>query len=87
MFQKSYQFEKRLCIEPAGYNADGRISPVCPLARNAETTALALAENQCIDTGHTPLLEHFEALAAKWVKRMADLRPSQIRTAVQCSLR
>jgi hypothetical protein len=25
-------------------------------------------------------------LAPKWMKRMTDLRPSQIRTAVQCSL-
>jgi hypothetical protein len=63
MFQKSNQLEKRFCLEPAWWEAERvinrRISPVRPLARNAETTALALAENQRIDTGYTPLLEHF----------------------------
>ena len=78
MFQKSYQFEKRPRIEPAGRNAEGRISPVRPLTRNAETTDLALTENQSIDASYTPPLEHFKALASKRVKRMADLRPSQI---------
>jgi hypothetical protein len=78
MFQKSYQFEKQPCIEPAGRNPEGRISPVRPLTRNAETTDLALAENQSIDASSTPLLEHFKALASKRVKRMTDLRPSQI---------
>jgi hypothetical protein len=78
MFQKSYQVEKQPCIEPAGRNVEGRISPVRPLTRNAETTDLALAENQSIDASYTPLLEHFKALASKRVKRMTDLRPSQI---------
>lgn len=87
MFQKSYQFEERLNIEPARCDVVERISPVRPLARYAETAALALAKNQRIDTSHATLLQYFKALASKWMKRMADLRPSQIRTAVQCSLR
>ena len=87
MFQKSYQFEESLRIEPPWYDVEERISPVRLLACNAETTALALAKNQRIDAGYTAFLEHFKALASKWVKRMTDLRPSQIRTAVQCSLR
>ena len=90
MFQKSNQFEKRLGLEPAGWDTERlirrRIGPVRPLARDAETAVLALAKNQRIDAGYTPLLKHFEALASKRMKRMTDLRPSQIRTAVQCSL-
>jgi hypothetical protein len=65
----------------------GQVSPVCPLARNAETAALATAENQRIDARYAPLFEYFESLAAKRMKRMMDFRPSQVRTAVQCSLR
>jgi len=90
MFQKSNQLEKRLGVEPAGREAQRvmhrRIGPVRPLARDAETADLAIAENQRIDARYAPLLEYFEALAPKWMKRMTDLRPSQIRTAVQCSL-
>ena len=87
MFQKSYQFEQRLCIEPARYDVVDRISPIRPLACNAETTALALAKNQRIAASYTALLQYFKPLTAKRVKWMADLRPSQIQTVVQCSLR
>jgi len=86
MFQKSYQFEESLRIEPRWYDVEVRISPVRPLACNAETTALALAKNQRIDAGYTAFLEHFKALASKWMKRMTNLRPSQTRTVGQCSL-
>jgi len=89
MFQKSNQLKKQFGIEPAGRQAehvtDGWICPVRPLACNAEATAFAPAENQRIDTGYTPFLEHFKALASKWMKWMADLRPSQSRPAVKCS--
>jgi len=91
MFQKSNQFEKRFGLEPAGWEVERvinrRIGPVRPFACDAETAVLALAENQRIDAGYTPLLEYFEALASKWMKRMTDFRPSQIRTVGQCSLR
>ena len=87
MFQKRYQFEERLRIEPARHDVEARISPVRPLACNAETTALTLAENQRIDASYTALLQYFKALTSKWVKWMTDLRPSQIQTAVQCSPR
>jgi len=91
MFQKSNQFEKRFGLEPAGWEVERvinrRIGPVRPFACDAETAVLALAENQRIDAGYTPLLEYFEAPASKWMKRMTDFRPSQIRTVGQCSLR
>ena len=87
MFQKSYQFKESLRIEPPWYDVEERIGPVRPLPCNAETTALALAKNQRIDASYTALLQYFKALPSKRMKRMADLRPSQIRTAVRCSLR
>jgi hypothetical protein len=63
-----------------------RIGPVRPIARDAETAELTLAENQRIDARYAPFLEYFEALPSKRMIWMTDLRPSQIRTAVQCSL-
>jgi len=90
MFQKSNQFEKRLGLEPAGRDTERpihrRSGPVRPLARNAETAALGFTENQRINARYAALLQYFEALASKRMKRMSDLRPSQIRTAVRCSL-
>ena len=64
-----------------------RISPVCPLTGDAETAALALANNQRVYACYAPLLEYFKALPSKRMKRMADLCPSQIQTVVKCSLR
>jgi len=87
MFQKSYQLEQRLDIEPARCDVVERISPVRPFASNAETAVLALAQNQRIDASYTAFLQYFKALASKRMKRVADLRPSQIQTAVRCSLR
>ena len=89
MFQKGNQFEQQFCFETARWEAERfthrRISPVRPLARYAEAAILALAENQRIDAGHASLLEHFKALPSKRMKRMANLRPSQIRTDDLCS--
>ena len=63
-----------------------RIGPVSPIACDAETAALTLAKNQRIDARDTPFIEYFKAFDPKSMKRMTDLRPSQTRTAVQCSL-
>ena len=90
MFQKGNQLEKSLGLEPAERDAERlihrRTGPVRPLARDAETAALGFTENQRIDARYAALLQYFEALASKRMKRMSDLRPSQIRTAVRCSL-
>ena len=64
-----------------------RIGPVGPLARDAKAATLALAEDQGVDPCYASFLEYFEALAAKRMERMTDLRPSQMLVVVQCSLR
>ncbi len=90
MFQKSNQLEKGFGLEPTGREAERfmnrRISPIRPLARYAETAALAFAQNQRVYACYAPLLEYFKAMAPTRMKRMTDLRPSQIRTALKCSL-
>src|SRR5438093_738209 len=56
--------------------AERRIGPVCPFARNAEAAAIQLPEKEGINTCYSACFQNFEALAAKRMERMADLRPS-----------
>jgi len=42
-----------------------RIGPVGPFAREAESAAFQIAENQSIGSGYTALLDYLEALASK----------------------
>jgi len=77
-------------IEASGRTAQTvvhrRISPIRPLAGNADTAKVGLTNNQRVDARYTPLLEYFEAMPSKGVERMTYLRPSQRRTVVKCSL-
>lgn len=91
MLQQSGQLEKRPGLQPAQRQLERiiprRIGPVRPLARDAETAPLALAEDQRVDARYPSLLEYFEALASKRMERMTDLSPSQRRTGLKCSSR
>src|SRR5262249_21178072 len=62
-----------------------RISPVRPLPSDGEGAMLESSQNQSIDTRYAPLLQNWEALAAKWVERMLDLSPAQRFIALMCS--
>jgi hypothetical protein len=90
MFQKGNQLEKGFRLEPARRQAERvmnrRISPVRPLTRDSEIAELGPAQNQSVDARSTLLIDYFELLTAKGMERMTDFRPSQIRTAGQCSL-
>jgi len=64
---------------------DRRIGPVGPLTRNADAAKLGLTEDNGINAGNAPLLEHLESPASKGMERMTYLGPSQMHTAVKCS--
>ena len=53
-----------------------RISPVCPFARNAEGAAIQLPEQESVNAYCSALLQNFEAVAAKRMEWVTDLRPS-----------
>ena len=61
------------------------IGPIGPLACNAECAATGVAESKCVDACDSASPQDREALASKWMERMADIRPSQMRTVVKCS--
>src|SRR5215831_8898278 len=64
----------------------GWISPVGPLARNAEGTTLQLAEDERVDAGYAPFLENFKSPTAQRVEGMRYFCPSQRRVGHKCSL-
>ena len=80
MLQQGDQLQERVGLESLERETERviyrRIGPICPRARDAKATALAFAEDQRIHTRDSSFLEYFEALAAKWMERMTDLRPS-----------
>jgi hypothetical protein len=63
------------------------LSPVCPFAWDAKTTACRLAKNQRIDAAYASRLEYLEALTTKGMEGMTDFRPSQMLAVAKCSSR
>jgi hypothetical protein len=90
LYQNS-QLTKRVGIQPPRRQTErvvGRwIGPVRPCSWDAETAAGHLAKNQCVDAANLARLEHLEALTAKRMEWMTDLRPSQILVMFKCSSR
>jgi len=87
--QQDDQLEKQARIESPRWNIERivrrRISPVCPFAGNAESAAIQLPEEEGVNACDSARFQHLEALAAKRVEPMADLRPPQMRFALRCS--
>ena len=91
VIEEGSQLKKRVGIKPPRQQTERtvrrRIGPICPFTRNAEGAAIQLAEQKSVDASASALLQNFEALAAKWMERMADFHPSQRRIALKCSSR
>ena len=91
LFQQGRQLEERVGIQSPARQVErvvkSWIGPVRPFACDAKTAACRLAENQRVDAAYTPCLEHLEALTAKRMEGMADLRPSQMLAVFKCSSR
>ena len=64
----------------------GGISPIGPLAGNAEGATLQLAENERVDASDAPFLENFKSPTTQRVEGMNYLYPSPSRTVNKCSL-
>src|SRR5215471_21287746 len=63
------------------------VCPIGPVTRDADCAVLVLTKDQRVNARYTTLLDDFQSLAAKRMIRMANLRPSQIRTDDLCSSR
>ena len=91
MLQQGGQLKKQVGIEPPRRQTKQavwrRIGPVCPFAGNAEAAAIQFPEQESVNTCDSARFQNLEALAAKRMERMADLRPSQMRIALWCSSR
>ena len=85
------QVEKRARIKPLRGQTERFVSrwigPIGPLACNAECAAAGVAESKRVDACNAANPQDREALASKWVERMADFSPSQMRTVLKCSPR
>ena len=60
-------------------------SPVRPLLSDRIAASVRMSENEGIDARHASRLEDLKALAAQWVERMGDRRPSQTGFVGVCS--
>jgi len=82
------QLQQHVQIEAAhGVVINGRSPPIGPFARNAEAAAIYMTEQQCVDARDAARLEDRKTLAPEWMKRMADLSPSQMLVERLCSSR
>jgi hypothetical protein len=90
LLQQHDQFDKQISMQALLWQAESIIwtwmSPVCPLTCNAEAAAIKIADQERVYAGYSSRLQYFEALTSKRMEGMPDLRPSQMRFVVKCSL-
>lgn len=83
------EFTKRMQVETANQAAEmpgvlgcGEVGPV---PSHRESATLGMTQDQRIDTGYTPGLQHRKSLAATGMERMRDLSPSRRVAGPMCS--
>lgn len=83
------EFTKRMQVESANRAAEmlGVLgcSEVGPVPSHCESAARGITQDQRVDTGYTPGLQHRKALAATGMERMRDLSPSRRVAGRVCS--